>query len=222
MRSRHTVKKMRGGETTKTKYNPLLITAVNEGDIEQVKRLLKSNPPPDIDEKGVSGVTALIVASAKSSTEDRNPEIVKLLLEEGANVNIETDSGITPLMGASLDGNDEIVELLLEKSPELNKQDKISDMTALMAAAKGGHYEVVKLLLEAGVDKTITNKRGLRASDIAAKNKHTKVADLIRGSVSVNINNVPRNMKPPQLRNHWASLRKLNLRTKHPVRNNKK
>jgi ankyrin repeat protein len=184
MRLRHTVKKMRGGNNT------LLIDLVDKGDKKEILELLESKP--DINEKGVSGVTPLIAASTKSSNKDRSPEIVELLLEAGADVNIQSNDGLTALIGASIDGNDEIVKLLLDKSQNLNEKTK--GMTALMAAAKGGHFEVVKSLLEAGADKEVKNKNGLIAYDIAKKYGHTKVVEILRDTVKLEVSNNNNNM----------------------------
>ena len=46
-------------------------------------------------------------------------EVVKLLLENGADVTIATESGITPLNSASGGGHVEVVKLLLEKGADL-------------------------------------------------------------------------------------------------------
>ena len=74
------------------------------------------------------------------------PEIVKLLLQYGADVNDkDTIYGSTVLMWASDRGNLEVAKLLLEKGADVNLKDK-SGKTALMWARRIGHPEVIDLL----------------------------------------------------------------------------
>ena len=48
-------------------------------------------------------------------------EIVKLLIDHGAEVNRTGKAGGTALMAASLQGHGEIVKLLIEKGAEVNR-----------------------------------------------------------------------------------------------------
>ena len=47
-------------------------------------------------------------------------EVVKLLIEKGAEVNRTGKAGVTALLAASLQGQGEIVRLLIEKGAEVN------------------------------------------------------------------------------------------------------
>ena len=61
-------------------------------------------------------------------------EVVKLLIEKGAEVNRTDKAGVTALMAASEQGHGEIVKLLIEKGAEVNRTDEAGE-TALMVAS---------------------------------------------------------------------------------------
>ena len=116
--------------------------AVRSGDLIVVKDQLKNNV--DINIKDANNETGIIIAT------DRNDiEMVKLLLEHSANVNIASDKiDNTPIMIASVKGYLDIVQLLIEKSnPDMTILNGYGG-TALIPACEKGHVDVVKLLLE--------------------------------------------------------------------------
>jgi hypothetical protein len=73
-------------------------------------------------------------------------DIVKLLLNNGADVNSKGNLVNTPLHWAAFNGNIEIVKLLLEKGADFNLK-YICVHTPLHFADSEGHIEIVKLLL---------------------------------------------------------------------------
>ena len=79
-------------------------------------------------------------------------EAVKLLVEKGADLNIQSKSGETALMSAARTGRTEIVKILVEGGADLNIQDYQNEWTALMEAARYGHKEIVKILIDNGAD----------------------------------------------------------------------
>jgi ankyrin repeat protein len=78
-------------------------------------------------------------------------EIVKLLLDAGADPDIPDERGRTPLMIASKKGYDQIIKLLIKKGANLETQDS-KGWTPLIHASHRGQVEIVKLLLTAGAD----------------------------------------------------------------------
>ncbi|PGH07088.1 hypothetical protein AJ79_06366 [Helicocarpus griseus UAMH5409] len=104
--------------------------------------------PTTINKKDSAGRTPLLLATIK-----RHPEATRLLLERGANPNIASMYGETPLLCAAENGYGKIVSHLLAHRPKLgSNKGFFSQQTPLAAAAKNGHREVVKLLLDAGAD----------------------------------------------------------------------
>ena len=76
---------------------------------------------------------------------------MKLLLERGADVNVQAGQYGTALLAASFFNCEVIVMLLLDKGADVNVQAGQYG-TALQAALYGGHEEIVKLLLENGAE----------------------------------------------------------------------
>ena len=76
-------------------------------------------------------------------------EIVKLLIDRGADVNLKGEAWYGPLHAAAMGGHAEVVKLLLDNGADVNifHQDK-----PLHCAAKNGHIEVAEMLLARGAD----------------------------------------------------------------------
>lgn len=78
--------------------------------------------------------------------------LVKTLLENGADVNMEGYKGTTALMSASYLGREDIVRYLIEYDAAINKERKNDGTTALWLAAQNGHENLVKVLVEHGAN----------------------------------------------------------------------
>lgn len=72
--------------------------------------------------------------------------VVKVLLENGAEVDSKDNGGQTPLSLAAENGHEAVARLLLEKDAKLESKDK-KDRTPLSLATKNGHETVVRLLV---------------------------------------------------------------------------
>jgi len=129
-----------------------LHAAAEAGYLELSKFLLECGAVIDL--QTVSKETALILATDRGHT-----EIVKLLLENGANFMISTEAGLhgTALHSAAAKGRLECVRLLTEVPghEELVNELGGDNCTALYYAACAGNQEVAKILLEKGGKKTI-------------------------------------------------------------------
>jgi ankyrin repeat protein len=73
----------------------------------------------------------------------------KLALEKGADVNIRSTSGYTPLDFACICGHFDVVKLLFDKGARVQSYTVIR---TLIRASQHGYLEIVKLLVENGVD----------------------------------------------------------------------
>lgn len=122
------------------------------------------------------GTTPLVRASKAGDL-----PVMKLLVEHGANPNLPTETGITPLMAATGNGSSSIdtrgrykteeqaleaVELLLASGAGINLRDR-GGQTALHGAASWGWNNIVKSLVAHNVDLMAKDAQGRTAADIA-------------------------------------------------------
>jgi len=111
-----------------------------------------------------------------------NSDIVRLLIEHGANVNAPASPNGSPVLHCAADLEQdapELLDLLLQSGAEVNavSEDRI---TPLMLAAQRGHAESVQVLLAAQPDLEIRSTGGKTAIEIAAAAKRTEVVSLLR------------------------------------------
>jgi ankyrin repeat protein len=85
-------------------------------------------------------------------------DTVRLLIDNGADLNAKNDDGSTALMVAALKGHLEIVRTLLAAGADVSVQDLDQD-SALKLAVENGHAELVKILLEQGAYYQLKNGR---------------------------------------------------------------
>jgi len=93
-----------------------------------------------------NGYTSLCIA-----VENENLELVKLLLELGADVNQGISNGYTPLHIAASNGYIEIAEFLVRNRANVNKSEN-KGFTPIFLAIKHKHSKMVRLLIENGAD----------------------------------------------------------------------
>ncbi|KAF7328224.1 Pfs, NACHT and ankyrin domain protein [Mycena venus] len=91
------------------------------------------------------------IGSAEREAKQGDFEMVRLLLEHGADVNAQRGEHGNALYAACWKGHIEIVHLLLQHGAEVNVKGKEDD-NALYAATSKGHIETVRLLLEHGAE----------------------------------------------------------------------
>jgi ankyrin repeat protein len=116
---------------------------------------------------------ALIIASR-----DGDIEIVRILLEKGADVNAKTDTGTTALFNAILYRHTEVVRILLENGADVHVKTMYGSTTLDMAIWYGD-IEIVSMLLENGADVNAKGKYGSTALIKASENGHTEVVRML-------------------------------------------
>ena len=122
---------------------PELIKIVQKGDITELKSAL-SSLKANINEVDKWDMTAIMYA-VKSGRKD----IVKLLVDNGADPHIITWDDQTALREAVKEGHKDIIKLLLAVDSEFRKH---SIDCALIEAAQKGHEDIVELLLDNGAN----------------------------------------------------------------------
>ena len=83
--------------------------------------------------------------------------LTRLLLAEGADVNVASDGEILPLHRAAEQGRDQIVQILLDHGASTEKRDKFK-RTPIFAAAQRNHRKTLRLLLQAGADVNVRDE----------------------------------------------------------------
>lgn len=139
----------------------------------------------NVDAKGgKQNSTPLIIASRRGYY-----EIVKLLLDNGANINLKNDLGVTALMSAARGDNVETIKLLLSHGAKVNDKSYQKKRTALEYAVKRGNYKSVELLLAKGADTarlkqniemTISHLKGIPDAPEYIKNRYRKVISCLQ------------------------------------------
>ena len=143
-----------------------LYRAVRSDSIKIVDILLKNGAKPSIDIIDTSQFYSCLHLAVlnKSNT------IIKLLIDNGANINIKDSKSQTPLHHAVSQGSLEIVKLLIKSGADISSKT-INGQTPLHFAVSQGSLEIVKLLIESGANISLTNNYGQTPLHIAAKKK---------------------------------------------------
>lgn len=110
----------------------ILLRAIEDRDVEQVKTILELGANPRLDFPVVESITR------------GHTVILQLLLDNGANVNEMRQDGVTPLMASISYKRAEAIRLLLAYGADVNVAG------TLKKAIQSGEEEVVNLLLEYG------------------------------------------------------------------------
>lgn len=148
----------------------LLYTACRSGQTGDVKKALHLGANPDGDENPDK---PLLAAARNGHT-----QIVRLLAQEGANLNARDQFGNSPLHIACWKGHLHLAQFLVEDG--LNPNSKNSSMeTPLMFCAMFCHPSILSFLLQQGASPTEKDQEGLTALHWAALGGCTHGVDLL-------------------------------------------
>lgn len=123
--------------------------------------LLTKYPNYPVDNKTVDGWTLLHIASYFDFS-----LAVKLLIQKGANVNIEEKSGTTPLLMAVSNKSVGCVDTLLQHEASIDKANK-KGFTPLMSAAYNGNQEILEILIQNKPNIDLKDNNGKNVFDYA-------------------------------------------------------
>jgi ankyrin repeat protein len=152
-----------------------LINACKNGNIDEVKKLIKSSfysAGADVNAIGEDGYSPLLLVLINN-----NKELSDLLISNGANIDAKDKNGKTPLFLASEKGRKGIAELYISYGADVNAQNNDGE-TSLQKAIElyisygpGGKYQrrpdlvedylkIIKLLISRGADLNQKDKEG--------------------------------------------------------------
>ncbi|HEY5590139.1 MAG TPA: SUMF1/EgtB/PvdO family nonheme iron enzyme [Paludibacter sp.] len=113
-----------------------------------------------------------------TASEEGNTELIKILLDKGAKVDLKDSYGTTALFMASQKGHTDAVKILLDKGATVDLPTS-KGTTPLIIASSQGNIEVVKLLLSNGAKIDLPIIYGVTALFMASQNGHTEVVKLL-------------------------------------------
>jgi uncharacterized protein len=160
--------------------------------VDVVAMLLKSGANPNMqlklfppyrslrDDRGADGILGIGTTPLLRAAKAGDIPVIKLLIQHGANVDLPTATGITPLMAATGVGSSgldtrgrykseaqalEATRLLLAAGASVNASDR-SGLTALHGAAVSGWNSLVSALAAGRADLFAKDARGRTAADL--------------------------------------------------------
>jgi ankyrin repeat protein len=148
-----------------------LMHAIGNQNVEMVKLLVLAGADSNCADN--FGITPLMQAAGGDSN------IVRILIESGAEVNAVGTQNFTAFYFAANEGLVEVMELLHTHGANVNVRNSDKE-TPLIRASRMGKSEAVEWLLDHGADINATDKRGKTALDWAKANGHQKVVELLQ------------------------------------------
>jgi hypothetical protein len=160
-----------------------LVTAVLDGDLEDVKARIMMRAKVNVRDKSRDGISPLHAA-----VETGNLEIAAYLLEHGAKANIRSFEKLTPLMMMDSDATPEMFDLLLRYGAKINLVDKEKNNILHHAAENDVPADLMRRLATYGLNVNAVNREGKTALMIAAENGNVDAAKaLIESGADVNV-----------------------------------
>lgn len=171
------LKKALGQSVATLEKNQNLLSAVQDRNLDEVRKLLASRA--DINTRFHENSLHPRGTSLHLAAFQGDAELVNLLLEAKADANAKTTKGMTPLMCAVGRMNANKVNTLLKvlKKEDLDERDSHGH-TAFYSACYFNLTDIAKILLQAGADPTIPDNSGKTPRELAVSQRQD-IVDLI-------------------------------------------
>ena len=155
--------------------------AAEESAPSKVKKYLRIHKP-DLKKSDANGYTLITYAAA-----NKDADMVKAVLDAGAQVNVEAKDGITPLLMAILSQNAEAVKLLLDAGADANFVNMNGWSPLAFAVTHSKNADIVKLLLKRRADTKfkLEGKLGLVNLALQTNAPYDVVEALVKAGANV-------------------------------------
>ncbi len=123
-------------------------------------------------------LTQELIEELNKSWDDVDVSKIKDLIKRGADVNVEDNTGQTPLHRASAMNELEIAKLLLDRGADVNSK-RNDGWTPLHRASWNNSIEIAELLLNRGANLEAKDKWGMTPLHLASRWNHIETAELL-------------------------------------------
>ncbi len=149
-----------------------IVKATEDGQLKEVIYHIETGSSPN--QKDAKHNQNIIHIAAEGG----HSEIVKILIEKGANVNAKDNFERTAFHLASERGHLEIVQCLLVKGADVNAK-VYWKRTALHLASETGHLKTVQCLIDNGADVSAKDKLEISALHLASEKGHLEIVQYL-------------------------------------------
>ena len=160
-------------------FGTAIQTAAARGQIKIAKLLLESKP--DVNLRGGWWDETPLLAAARISSRRTAEEIVRLLIQAGADLGTTDSKGATAMHDFAANGATNVLKVLVQNNASLDMPDK-KGTTPLMLATEEGRQSAVDFLLTSGADVNLKNSDGLSALHFACEQPKCMPTLLAHGS----------------------------------------
>ncbi len=143
------------------------------GDLNQVRALLARNPKA-LESRDKMQKTPVYFAI----TYDR-VDVLKFLIEQGADVNVRDKTGLTPLHVATFMSRPACADALIKAGAKIDAVDDFGD-TPLHSGAIHGMTGMIGFLVRRGADLHAVNSQGETPLDLAVKYHQDRAVETLR------------------------------------------
>eukprot|EP00931_Biecheleriopsis_adriatica_P055968 TRINITY_DN3317_c0_g1_i8.p1 TRINITY_DN3317_c0_g1~~TRINITY_DN3317_c0_g1_i8.p1 ORF type:complete len:849 (+),score=217.91 TRINITY_DN3317_c0_g1_i8:1129-3675(+) len=173
-------------QSEEAQQTPLHLAA-RGGHAGVVRSLLERRAVP-ADAAAQHGITALHIAAGVSAADTESSEqqvesaaaVAEALLDQGAQVDVQMDGGVTPLMVACRVGREPLVRLLLERGAEAARKST-GGWCSLLLAARNGHARIAQHLVTASPELLeAKTPAGRSALQCAQKYDHSETVQVLQ------------------------------------------
>ena len=162
-----------------------LLQAILSGDETKAIRLVESRQ--NLNTKGCEGARTPLIAAIGQ----KMPQVAKALILAGADPNIPSQNGVTPLMVASTYCYDEVARLLLDHGASVNDVDRVGTSALMNASGSNAMCldgRVVSHLLEAGAKLELRDSLGQTALIVASfSGNESAVGQLVTAGAKLDV-----------------------------------